>query len=930
MNVSQLSIVLDAGQVMSGIDRIERELAGLNKQVGKTNGQLGGMGKGMKSLGGLGGAVFKGFAAGIAAIGFTKLIGGIISANAEFSKLEASINLMTGSGAMTANIMAQMGRISQEIGVPVDALAEGFIKLRNLGLEPSERALKSYANVAAGSGKDMMMFVEAVADAATAEFERLKEFGIRAKNQGDTIAFTFQGVTTTVKNNAKEIEEYMMSIGEVNFAGAAEAQAKSLAGQLTALSGQIRQAAVDFGKAGFNEGLADLLGVFKDAIPAMKPFLDMISKMAGSGLSKIADMLKSAGAAISEFMNAGSDMGGVFVTNGDKIMAVFQTIIEVVGNVISYLWEAGVNTFGSWVTAIQDVYMTFKPVFDWIAKAAVFVFRSLAQVGVAAFKAVVSYIQLVPKNISRAFAAVRSFFTGLGGAAAALLRGDFAGIGKALGTITIQPLLDGLGEGVGILREFNREANLTAGNDAFSDVGDIFNRRQRENSVNRTTGGPTTDPNRDYMGEQGIDTPDQDTAGEESPASKRARERREDELKKALERLRGEMDSLVGTYAPMIERAREYAKAQKTIADVAALSDTQLAAMGVTMEQVIMIRDRMEADFAKPMGQLDLEDLQFEAQQLALGTDAASVAAGEFAEYMRDAEASYKDITPEMQEKIRLQMLANEQLARELDMKDDLKGYATDVQTEIRLMGLVGKERERQINLIEAENRARENGWDVQAYVASIRRGMDMLDQERERFNTFGFGLRKVVVEYSEAVQDVARQTEDAVGNIVSSLEDTLTEFFKTGKFNWRDFLSDIANEMARFAARNAVMQFMKLFAMGGGGGGIGGMLSSIFGGFRENGGPVQAGKSYVVGEKRAEVFTPGTSGYIHPEVRQSSGSGTSISISMPAMSLSIQGDGTNFDYDRLNQMMERNANETLNKTVQVIQDELRHNGIFR
>lgn len=35
--------------------------------------------------------------------------------------------------------------------------------------------------------------------------------------------------------------------------------------------------------------------------------------------------------------------------------------------------------------------------------------------------------------------------------------------------------------------------------------------------------------------------------------------------------------------------------------------------------------------------------------------------------------------------------------------------------------------------------------------------------------------------------------------------------------------------------------------------------------GYRANGGPVQAGKSYVVGERRPELFTPSRSGYIHP-----------------------------------------------------------------
>jgi hypothetical protein len=46
---------------------------------------------------------------------------------------------------------------------------------------------------------------------------------------------------------------------------------------------------------------------------------------------------------------------------------------------------------------------------------------------------------------------------------------------------------------------------------------------------------------------------------------------------------------------------------------------------------------------------------------------------------------------------------------------------------------------------------------------------------------------------------------------------------------------------------------------------GISGVISSAFGGFRANGGSVQAGKSYVVGERGAEMFVPSSNGTIVP-----------------------------------------------------------------
>jgi phage-related protein len=46
---------------------------------------------------------------------------------------------------------------------------------------------------------------------------------------------------------------------------------------------------------------------------------------------------------------------------------------------------------------------------------------------------------------------------------------------------------------------------------------------------------------------------------------------------------------------------------------------------------------------------------------------------------------------------------------------------------------------------------------------------------------------------------------------------------------------------------------------------GISGAISSAFGGFRAEGGSVSAGKSYVVGERGAEMFVPSSNGTIVP-----------------------------------------------------------------
>lgn len=111
-----------------------------------------------------------------------------------------------------------------------------FIKLKNMGLDPSNKALTSYGDTASAMGKSLNQMVEAVADAATGEFERLKEFGIRSSSEGDRVSFTFKGITTTVGKNAAEIEGYLQELGATNFAGGMEKQSKSMAGLFSTLA----------------------------------------------------------------------------------------------------------------------------------------------------------------------------------------------------------------------------------------------------------------------------------------------------------------------------------------------------------------------------------------------------------------------------------------------------------------------------------------------------------------------------------------------------------------------------------------------------------------------------------------------------------------------------------------------------------------------
>ncbi len=77
------------------------------------------------------------------------------------------------------------------------------------------------------------------------------------------------------------------------------------------------------------------------------------------------------------------------------------------------------------------------------------------------------------------------------------------------------------------------------------------------------------------------------------------------------------------------------------------------------------------------------------------------------------------------------------------------------------------------------------------------------------------------------------------------------------------------------------VRAFINLVASNSAVKGIANVVSSVFGGFRANGGSVSSGTPYVVGERGAELFVPKSNGMIVPNNALGGGCGTTINLTV-------------------------------------------------
>ena len=221
-------IAKSADSASVGINKAAQSLDKFQKEASSIQGIAGSLSAGFSSLAKLAGGLFAG-------VSIAAFAGKLVSVQREFDVLNSSLITITGSSANAEKELAWIKEFAAETPFSLAEVTQAFIKMKSLGLDASRESLTSYGNTASAMGKSLNQMIEAVADASTGEFERLKEFGIKAKQNGEQVSLTFQGVTTTIKNNAESISQYLTEIGNKNFFGAMEERAKTLDGAISNL-----------------------------------------------------------------------------------------------------------------------------------------------------------------------------------------------------------------------------------------------------------------------------------------------------------------------------------------------------------------------------------------------------------------------------------------------------------------------------------------------------------------------------------------------------------------------------------------------------------------------------------------------------------------------------------------------------------------------
>ncbi len=249
MTTQRMQILISArdkaGKVIHKLRRGLKKLGKVAKKVGR------GMGRAFK---GVAGALFNIKTAVLVlagAAGMGALAKSIIATGSEFEDYKATLKTVLGSQEKANKSFDWLQDFAKKTPFAINTLTESFVKLAAYGIDGT-KSLRSLGDAAAAMGKDVLMSVEALADAQTGEFERLKEFGIKAiqitKANATRMGATLMDVGKTAlaftdkmgkeafkiidRNNRKQVTSTIQSIWNDKYEGAMVERSKTLSGIL--------------------------------------------------------------------------------------------------------------------------------------------------------------------------------------------------------------------------------------------------------------------------------------------------------------------------------------------------------------------------------------------------------------------------------------------------------------------------------------------------------------------------------------------------------------------------------------------------------------------------------------------------------------------------------------------------------------------------
>ena len=348
--------------VRDEIKKAGTDIEGVNAKAKKSRSVFGGLGKIIPAV----------FAVG-AIVQFGRKIIDTIST---FQKFEAVLTNTLGSNSQAKLAMNEIVDFASKTPFQVDELTDSFVKFANRGVILARTEMTKIGDIAASQGKSFDQLTEAILDAQTGEFERLKQFGIKAGKTGNTVRIAFGGITKSVNNNEKAIRDAILAIGEMEgVAGGMDKISKTIGGQLSNMQDKVTALFLAIGD-GASGGIAEALFWINNLIETVTELIT--SGKFAEWIDPIVIGLTSLWGAVKRVIDRVVAFGQESEV-GNKVREIFNKIPKVLGAIYEYiglLIDAFVEFFTE--TAVgEGIVDAIVGTFNLLADGILFVMNAL-------------------------------------------------------------------------------------------------------------------------------------------------------------------------------------------------------------------------------------------------------------------------------------------------------------------------------------------------------------------------------------------------------------------------------------------------------------------------------------------------------------------------------------------------------------------------
>lgn len=298
------------------------------KTVDRSSKSINNIDSGLKKLGRtakLAGAALAGIAAG-------QVARGIVNQYREFERYRTVLTTFLGSSQKANAELQRLQTLANSLPQDLQDITQAFTVLSRNGIDTSSESLTAFSNIATANAKSFSQLGEAVADALTGEFERLKEFGIKVSRENDGFVARIGDQQVAVAKTSTDLVRQLRSLGEEGgkFGGAAAANADTLDQSFSNLQGALFETSVTIGE---------------ELRPALKGVVDDTAAL----LRNNEELVKSFGVGLGEAIKGTANAIKFLAANFDLIRDAALTLIfiRIAGSLANLTAKIGSFTAGA-------------------------------------------------------------------------------------------------------------------------------------------------------------------------------------------------------------------------------------------------------------------------------------------------------------------------------------------------------------------------------------------------------------------------------------------------------------------------------------------------------------------------------------------------------------------------------------------------------